>query len=268
MKRKPPLCPICGCSSPTRSAIRSSRRNGSARSMSRSRIAARGEQDQERRADHRRHRQSALQGKGRRARRLDRERARAASCCAARPLEAAARMGRRRARQAPEESLRLFLALGDLESVWLGQLRRDRPPDKDEEGIVCFITVAGFLNGPGFEKMRDDLRRTCSRNLGHRLLAGRASAGRRDAHLSGRAAAGLHRARRPQARQRTPRSRRGCDFMRCRRASARRNSRHWQDSRWMATDWVDCPSGWRDPFLPAATGAWADISDAQGFFHL
>ena len=35
-------------------------------------------------------------------------------------------------------------------------------PDKDEEGIVCFITVAGFLNGPGFQKMRDDLRRTCS----------------------------------------------------------------------------------------------------------
>jgi hypothetical protein len=35
-------------------------------------------------------------------------------------------------------------------------------PDKDEEGIVCFITVAGFLNGPGFEKMRDDLRRSCS----------------------------------------------------------------------------------------------------------
>jgi len=26
-------------------------------------------------------------------------------------------------------------------------------------GIVCFITVAGFLNGPGFQKMRADLRR-------------------------------------------------------------------------------------------------------------
>jgi predicted helicase len=25
-------------------------------------------------------------------------------------------------------------------------------------GIVCFITVAGFLNGPGFERMRDYLR--------------------------------------------------------------------------------------------------------------
>jgi hypothetical protein len=35
-------------------------------------------------------------------------------------------------------------------------------PENDEEGIVCFIAVAGFLKGPGFERMRDDLRRTCS----------------------------------------------------------------------------------------------------------
>ena len=27
-------------------------------------------------------------------------------------------------------------------------------------GIVCFITVSGFLNGPGFERMRDYLRHT------------------------------------------------------------------------------------------------------------
>ena len=32
----------------------------------------------------------------------------------------------------------------------------------DLHGIVCFITAAGFLNGPAFEKMREDLRRTCS----------------------------------------------------------------------------------------------------------
>lgn len=35
-------------------------------------------------------------------------------------------------------------------------------PDRDEEGIICFITVAGFLNGPGFQKMRADLRASCS----------------------------------------------------------------------------------------------------------
>ena len=51
--------------------------------------------------------------------------------------------------------------MGDVEGLWLGQLAATGNPDKDEEGIVCFITVAGFLNGPGFEKMRDDLRRTC-----------------------------------------------------------------------------------------------------------
>jgi predicted helicase len=28
-------------------------------------------------------------------------------------------------------------------------------------GMVCFLTVAGFLSGPGFQKMRDYLRRTC-----------------------------------------------------------------------------------------------------------
>lgn len=35
-------------------------------------------------------------------------------------------------------------------------------PDEDRVGVVCFITVAGFLNGPGFQKMREDLRRECS----------------------------------------------------------------------------------------------------------
>lgn len=31
---------------------------------------------------------------------------------------------------------------------------------QEMNGIVCFITASGFLNGPGFEKMRDYLRRT------------------------------------------------------------------------------------------------------------
>ena len=35
-------------------------------------------------------------------------------------------------------------------------------PETDRAGLVCFITAAGFLNGPGFQKMRDSLRRDCS----------------------------------------------------------------------------------------------------------
>ena len=30
-----------------------------------------------------------------------------------------------------------------------------------DRGVICFITVAGFLDGPGFEQMRDYLRRRC-----------------------------------------------------------------------------------------------------------
>jgi predicted helicase len=34
----------------------------------------------------------------------------------------------------------------------------DHDPAHDS-GVVCFITVAGFLNGPGFQRMREYLRR-------------------------------------------------------------------------------------------------------------
>lgn len=35
----------------------------------------------------------------------------------------------------------------------------DLSPFSDRRGVVCYITAAGFLNGPGFQKMRSDLRR-------------------------------------------------------------------------------------------------------------
>lgn len=44
-----------------------------------------------------------------------------------------------------------------------GQGGRDKQPPIEEcfSGLVCYITVAGFLNGPGFQKMREELRRDC-----------------------------------------------------------------------------------------------------------
>jgi predicted helicase len=44
-----------------------------------------------------------------------------------------------------------------------GTGERDKEPPVQEHlsGIVCYITVSGFLNGPGFQKMRADLRRDC-----------------------------------------------------------------------------------------------------------
>ena len=39
-----------------------------------------------------------------------------------------------------------------------GDRSRIEGREQDRKGIVCFITVAGFLNGPGFQKMRAELR--------------------------------------------------------------------------------------------------------------
>ena len=40
-----------------------------------------------------------------------------------------------------------------------GDPSRIKDRQTDRKGVVCFITVAGFLNGPGFQKMRAELRR-------------------------------------------------------------------------------------------------------------
>ncbi len=116
-------------------------------------FAARCQQGQEGGADHRRHRQSAVQGKGGRAWRLGRGRQRAASSSA--PLD--------RWRPPPEWGVGAHVK--HLKNLYIyfwrwatwkvfgsGNYAATGLPDKDEEGIVCFITVAGFLNGPGFRR--------------------------------------------------------------------------------------------------------------------
>jgi predicted helicase len=138
-------------------------------------------------------------------------------------------------------------------------------PDTDEEGIVCFITVAGFLNGPGFEKMRDDLRRTCSdiwvidcSPEGHQpdvptrifqgvqqpvciVLAARRLGNdeKKPAHVRFRA---------------LPKGRREEKFNALATLSLD------------AKDWIDCPKDWRAPFLPQAGGKWADFAPLRELF--
>jgi Type ISP C-terminal specificity domain/N-6 DNA Methylase len=137
--------------------------------------------------------------------------------------------------------------------------------DKDEEGIVCFITVAGFLNGPGFERMRDDLRRTCSKiwvidcspeghqpEVATRIFQGVQQpicivlAARKVGKLAQEPAQVLFRE--------LPKSNRNEKFLAL-------NAFLLDDS-----EWIDCPSGWRDPFLPAASGLWATFPALKDFF--
>ncbi len=137
--------------------------------------------------------------------------------------------------------------------------------ETDRAGVVCFITVAGFLNGPGFERMRDDLRRTC-RDIwvidcspeGHQpevatrifqgvqqpvciVLAGRTpgTGGETPARVRFRA---------------LPEGPREAKF-------AALSTLRLDDP-----DWTECPDGWRAPFLPVGSGAWGSFPALEDFF--
>lgn len=131
----------------------------------------------------------------------------------------------------------------------------DQDP-KANTGIVCFITVAGFLNGPGFQRMRDYLRRTADRIWvidcspeGHQpdvptrifqavqqpvciVLVARSRAKSADTLAKVKFTA-------------LPAGSREDKFAALQRLSLK------------GSQWADCPDDWRAPFLPAATGDWA-----------
>ncbi|TIO48903.1 MAG: DNA methyltransferase [Mesorhizobium sp.] len=138
-------------------------------------------------------------------------------------------------------------------------------PDRDEEGIVCFITVAGFLNGPGFQKMRDDLRRTCSdiwvidcSPEGHQPeVRTRIFQGVQQPVCIVLAAKPLGKDRGTPACVRfraLPKGPRGGKFTTLETLTLD------------GPDWQDCPSDWRAPFFPAAHGDWATFPTLASLF--
>ncbi|MGE3626984.1 MAG: type ISP restriction/modification enzyme [Hyphomicrobiales bacterium] len=129
-------------------------------------------------------------------------------------------------------------------------------PNRDEEGIVCFITVAGFLNGPGFQKMRDDLRRTCSdiwvidcSPEGHQpAVSSRIFQAVQQPVCIVLAARQLGKADDTPARVRFRSLQPGNREDKFVALNAISLNDH---------DWKVCSSDWRAPFLPAAEGAWS-----------
>jgi hypothetical protein len=140
-----------------------------------------------------------------------------------------------------------------------------KPGSGPRDGIVCFITVAGFLNGPGFERMRDYLRRTCDdiwvidcSPEGHQpevntrifqgvqqpvciVMASRSHANKNDVP------AAVH-------FRSLPRGRRELKFEALKKIKP--------DSE----DWIPSPLGWRDSFRPRSLGAWSTYSALEDLF--
>jgi hypothetical protein len=126
----------------------------------------------------------------------------------------------------------------------------------DDSGIVCFITVAGFLNGPGFQKMRDYLRRTADE-----VWVIDCSPEGHQPEVSTRIFQGVQQpvcivmVSRSKAPEKTLPAK-------VRFRSLPLGNRTDKFIALNAIDingegWTDCPEGWRDPFLPASTGSWS-----------
>ena len=136
-----------------------------------------------------------------------------------------------------------------------------------KSGVVCFITVAGFLNGPGFQKMRDYLRRTCDdiwvidcSPEGHQpevntrifqavqqpvciVLASRSANDTTGTNIPAKVMF-----------QSLPPGHREDKFAALGAIKL------------ASSAWTMCPSDWRAPFLPASTGAWAAYPPLADFF--
>ena len=141
----------------------------------------------------------------------------------------------------------------------------DAPTSVGRNGIVCFITAAGFLNNPGLQAMRADLRQTCDEiwvvdcspdghqpSISTRIFQGvqqpvcivlAARTGRRDAAQPAR--------------------------VRYHSLPSGPREDKFTALETLALDgegWTDCPADLRASFRPAATGSWATFPSLTDLF--
>lgn len=139
-------------------------------------------------------------------------------------------------------------------------------PDQDRSGIVCFITVAGFLNGPGFQKMREDLRRDCAA-----IWVIDCSPEGHQPEVNTRIFQGVQQAvcivlaARPPGKDRaTPAQLRFMALPEGHREQVKFPA--LKQLSLGASQWLDGPDGWREPFLPEQEGAWASFPALDDLF--
>lgn len=138
-------------------------------------------------------------------------------------------------------------------------------PETDKAGIVCYITAAGFLAGPGFEKMRDDLRRDCES-----IWVIDCSPDGHQPEVATRIFQGVQQPVCIVLAVRTPgKDRQEPATVRYRALPSGHREEKFEALKTLSLDadgWTACPSAWRAPFLPEATGSWASFPAIRDFF--
>jgi hypothetical protein len=140
----------------------------------------------------------------------------------------------------------------------------DHNPEHNK-GIISFITVAGFLGGPGFQKMRDYLRRTCDD-----IWVIDCSPEGYQPDVPTRIFQGVKQtvcivmvSRSKQTNLEIPANVR---FRALPTGTREIKFEALKGTHLNGPDWIDCPTGWRARFLPESQGAWATFPELMDLF--
>jgi hypothetical protein len=135
----------------------------------------------------------------------------------------------------------------------------------ERRGIVCFITVSGLLNGPGFQKMRADLRREADE-----IYVVDCSPEGHQPAISTRIFQGVQQ---PVcivlALRRSPEKGEQPATVRFRSLSEGSRELKFQELAGLTLDdevWIEAPSAWRAPFLPAGAAEWVGYPALEDLF--
>jgi Type ISP C-terminal specificity domain/N-6 DNA Methylase len=132
-------------------------------------------------------------------------------------------------------------------------------------GIVCFITVAGFLSGPGFQAMRAYMRRQCDD-----IWVIDCSPEGHQPEVATRIFQGVQQpicivlaARSALSKPDVPASVR---FRALPAAHKKDKFDALSELGLAGAAWLECPADWRAPFLPESVGDWATFPTLADFF--
>lgn len=132
------------------------------------------------------------------------------------------------------------------------------------EGIVCFITVAGFLNGPGFQRMRAYLRETCDD-----IWVIDCSPEGHQPEVNTRIFQGVQQPVCIVMASRSRKKRKGLGavhFQALPKGRREEKFRALAATRLGSKDWIACPAAARAAFLPASLGAWSTFPKLEDLF--
>ncbi len=142
-------------------------------------------------------------------------------------------------------------------ALWKVFERPDAAGFSNEPGVVSFITASSYLAGPAYGGVRRHLRRACDELL-ILDLGGEGRGARREENVFAiqtpvAIAIGV---RNGAAKPDTPATVRYARIAgdRGQKLAALAGIRSLED-----LDWEECPNGWQDPLLPAASGGWKEM---------